>query len=123
LCARYYALFLRQHAQAGVVKLMVKIHRSDDEIDADRPALRDEQRDAVSQRIGRLESLYSVVDCYVWLATRFGEDVYRELSLAIATRQNCADEIARCIALLGWQPGDARRKKRKDARKASRMLK
>ncbi len=121
LCARYFALFLRQHAQGGAVKLMVKIHCKEDEIDKGRPALREEERDAVSQRIARLESLYSVVDCYVWLATRFGEEVYTDLSHAMATRQNCADEIAHGIALLGWQPGDRHKKKRKDHKKAARQ--
>ncbi len=108
--ARYFALYIRQHAESGIVRLKVKVH--EDDMMGKQMPLTEEERSAVSGRIARLESLYSVIDCYIWLAIRFGERIYCDMELAIETRRLCAEQIDRSISRLGMMPRTSSRRNR-----------
>jgi hypothetical protein len=85
----------------------LQIHRSSDIVSR----LSEDERVAVLQRISRLEQLYSVIDCYRWLATRFGSSVYVDVNLAEKTALECAEEIELLIAKLGLQRKKGMRKR------------
>lgn len=106
LAKRYFALFVRQHAESGAVRLLVKVHQSPDKV-----VRHEEERMAALARIGRLEQLYTVIDCYRWLATRFGRDVYPDVALAEQTAVVCGKEIEMLIAQLGIQKKRGSRKR------------
>lgn len=113
LAVSYLALFCRGHAESQVAKLSIKVYSSD----SVEPVQNDEERFAVSSRIQRLESLYSVIDLYIWLALRFGDKIYQDLQLAMSTRQQCADEIGKLISRLGYRPPSAKKRRRESRRR------
>ncbi len=98
LAARYFALFVRQHAESGSVRLLVKVHQTANSMSR---SLSEDERLAVTQRISRLEQLYSVIDTYRWLGTRFGDEIFVDMTTAEATALSCAREIEVCISKLG----------------------
>jgi hypothetical protein len=57
VCARYFALFVRQHQESGEVRLLVKVRQAEHK----KKLLTENERVALAERISRLEELYSVV--------------------------------------------------------------
>ena len=104
ICLQYFVLFVRQMAnESGQqrVRLLVKIHMGQEQSSG---PLTDEARLAASLRLRRLESLYTVIDLYVWLGHRFGLEHFPDLGKAAILRGNATDEISKLIAMLGYRP-------------------
>ena len=117
LVARYFALYLRQHVSGRGVRLMVKVYEDESEIER---RLDDDEREETAQRIARLESLYAVIDMYLWLGTRFGAEIYPETEHAVAMRDACANEVDQLILRLGYRPAKPKKLKKLPLKKKRR---
>jgi len=61
-------------------------------------------------QLEKFETLHSVLDIYLWLANRIGQEVFVDFEYAKAKRVEVAELLADALTLLGTQDGASRRR-------------
>ena len=99
--AYYFARNCLYHSRVGEVKLNIKIRHQ-----VETQCFKAAERNEALIRIRRLESLYSAIELYIWLAYRF-EDVYPDLDLAMVRREQCSEEIGKLLRMIKFVDPEA----------------